>query len=133
MEIKVRRMTGGGKGAIYIRNLKVTQEPRTTDSDKVVAGMLTASKDGKTLALLLTNRSFSPETVTFDPATGTAFRNAAVSEVSAQALTGPDAYADNETKPDNVAIVPVKTTHSGSKIRLRLPPHSLTGVRISLK
>lgn len=133
LEIKVRRITGGGKGAIYIRNLKVTQEPRATDSDKVVAGMLTASKDGKTLALLLTNRSFSPETVTFDPATGTAFRNAAVSEVSAQALTGPDAYADNETKPDNVAIVPVKTTHSGSKIRLRLPPHSLTGVRISLK
>lgn len=133
LEIKVRRMTGGGKGAIYIRNLKVTQEPRATDSDKVVSGMLTASKDGKTLCLLLTNRSFSPETVTFDPATGTAFRNAAVSEVSAQALTGPDAYADNETKPDNVAIVPVKTTHSGSKIRLRLPPHSLTGVRISLK
>lgn len=133
LEIKVRRITGGGKGAIYIRNLKVTQEPRASDSDKVVAGMLTASKDGKTLALLLTNRSFSPETVTFDPATGTAFRNAAVSEVSAQALTGPDAYADNETKPDNVAIVPVKTTHSGSKIRLRLPPHSLTGVRISLK
>ena len=133
LEIKVRRITGGGKGAIYIRNLKVTQEPRASDSDKVVAGMLTASKDGKTLALLLTNRSFSPETVTFDPATGTAFRNAAISEVSAQALTGPDAYADNETKPDNVAIVPVKTTHSGSKIRLKLPPHSLTGVRISLK
>lgn len=133
LEIKVRRITGGGKGTIYIRNLKVTQEPRAADSDKVVAGMLTASKDGKTLALLLTNRSFSPETVTFDPATGAAFRDTAVSEVSAKALTGPDAYADNETKPDNVAIVPVKTTHSGNKIRLKLPPHSLTGIHISLK
>ena len=112
LEIKVRRITGGGKGAIYIRNLKVTQEPR---------------------ALLLTNRSFSPETVTFDPATGAAFRDTAVSEVSAKALTGPDAYADNETKPDNVAIVPVKTTHSGNKIRLKLPPHSLTGIHLSLK
>lgn len=133
LEIKVRRLSGGGKGAIYIRNLQVTQEPRTTSTDKVVAGLLTASKDGKTLALLLTNRSFTPETVTFDPATGNAFRNATVSEVSAEALTGPDAYADNETKPDNVSIVPVTAAHSGNKVRLTLPPHSLTGIRIELK
>lgn len=133
LEVKVRRASGGGKGAIYVRNLKVTQEPRNVKSDKVVAGMLTASKDGKTLALLLTNRSFTPETVVFDPASSSAFRNSAVSETAARALTGPDAYADNEEKPDNVAIVPIMTTHIDGKIRLTLPPHSLTGVRIRLK
>ena len=126
LEIRFRT-GGGGRGSLLIRNVKVFREARSKVTDKVVSGMLSVAEDGRSGGLILVNRSFDPEPVSFD-----ASKLGSLGFAQATSLTGPDAYATNEEKADNVKLVPTEVKTSGNRLKLILPPHSVTGVDLKL-
>ncbi len=158
LELKVRRFNGGGRGNAFIRNIRIVPVFPDEFSKPAIGSLLSVSDGGERLGLLLLNRSFEPETVTFD-AGSFPFRlsarkdgeTAATTEspakipaesagvkVLAQVLTADDPYADNESAAQKVRIAPlavrVEETVEGSgrktKLRLTVPPYSLVGVTL---
>ena len=97
----------------------------------VVDAFLSVSRDSRTAGLLLTNRSFAPEKVTFELSGPLAKRT--IHSVVSDTLTGPNAYADNEKTANTVFLAPRKVTYSGKRVSVQLPPHSLTGITLRLQ
>lgn len=149
LELKVRRFNGGGRGTAFIRNIRVVPVLPEDRSGPAIMPLLSVSEDGKCLGLLLLNRSFEPETVTFDA--GTVWPEAEESEepngvsILARVLTADDPYADNESEAQKVRIAPLavrveeapktpeKSNGNGRKsvwLRLTVPPHSLAGLTL---
>lgn len=160
LELKVRRFQGGGRGTTFVRNIRIVPISIEDGAKPAIDSLLTASSDGKRLGLLLLNRSFESETVTFD-AGKTPYRlpgqegvdvsgmeaaepRAEISaermsaQVLAQVLTADEPYADNESAVQKVRIAPltvrvekiVDENGGKTKIRLTIPPYSLAGVTL---
>ena len=131
LTIMARRKNGGGKGKMFIRNMKLARENRHLVQGHVVDAFLSVSRDYRTAGLLLTNRSFAPEKVTFELSGPLAKRT--IHSVVSDTLTGPNAYADNEKTANTVFLAPRKVTYSGKRVSVQLPPHSLTGITLRLQ
>ncbi|MDO4576211.1 MAG: hypothetical protein Q4D98_13470 [Planctomycetia bacterium] len=122
LELKVRRFSGGGKGRIQIRKIRVVPVLFEPKAKPVISALGTVSRDESRWAVLLVNRSFEPETTTFTV-------RSKVTRVEAEALTADAPFATNEESPDAVRIVPLDATFSGNTVRVVVPPFSLVGVR----
>lgn len=127
LELKVRRFSGGAKGAIQIRNLSVTPEIFKSEAKPVISALATVSRDGNAYALLLVNRSFEPEEVTFS------LNQGEITHVQAQTLTADAPYAGNEEKADAVRIQPLPAEFHGRTLRVTVPPFSMAGVKMNKK
>lgn len=135
LELKVRRFSGGGKGLIQIRNLRVVPMRYEPEVKPVISALLTTSRDENQLAFLLVNRSFEPETVTLDlkESASDAFRNREILRTEARTLAADEPYATNEKNADSVRIQPLNATLEDGRVRVTVPPYSMVGVRVELK
>lgn len=127
--LRFRRTGTGAAGAVFVRNLCIEAVPKTHPQEPAVRAQLSVSADGKHSAAVLLNRSFEPQNVALD------FRSLvpdeALSSVTATVLTGPSAFATNESNPFAVQLMPLEIAPSRDGIiRLTMPPHSAAGVRI---
>lgn len=128
--IRFRRDGAGARGRVFVRDLRLeavakAEPPRVSP----IVGQLSVGTDRRAAALILINRSFTARDVAFDlrGIRGFAGRGALV---SAEALTGPDAYTTNETDGESVRLVPLAASLRADVLRATLPPHSAAGFRI---
>jgi len=128
--IRFRRDGGACSGSVFMRDLRVEAvEKLQGPAVSPICGQLSLSRDAKSAALVLLNRSFSPRSVSFDLRSLPSFKGEG-SCPGAEVLTGPAAYATNEDVADNVKLTPLAVHREGDTLRLTLPPHSATGLRI---
>lgn len=126
------RFRGSGKGAVYVRNIRVEALPKIRPNESAVRAQLSRAADGRSAAGVFINRSFAPRAVSFETS-GLLAAGVIPSSVVAEVLTGPDAYATNEEVPDNVKIHPlaVDAARIGEGVvRFTMPPHSAVGVKM---
>ncbi len=136
LELKVRRMAGGGKGTMYFRNIQITPVLPTPIMKSVISALASVSDDENRLSVLMINRSWEPETVTFYPENCVKGRNLDLRNVTAETLTGDGPFADNEGETPGVRIMPIsveivkdmETKKGKTAIKVTIPPHSLVGV-----
>jgi len=128
--LRFRRDGAAATGTAFVRDLRVEAVAKEEPRESAVTGQLSVAADGKAAALVLMNRSFSPREVAFDLCGIRGFDGKGAA-VTAEALSGPSAYATNEEIPDNVKLVPFAATVRGETLRTTLPPHSAVGFRFT--
>lgn len=123
--IMARRNGGGSSGRMFIRNISVSVTvPDDIGPAPLLGVTASISKDKKTLSLLIVNKSMkSPESVTL--------RLPGIKSASAEILCGKSVAAVNETNPETVIIKPFPMKAGKDHLKMTLPPHSLTGIRIT--
>lgn len=129
------RFRGAGKGTVYVRNIRVEALPKVRPNECPVRAQLSRASDGRSAAGVFINRSFAPRTVMFET-TASLADGVRPASVVAEVLSGPDAYATNEEKPDNVTLRPLEVDASrlgDGTVRFTIPPHAAVGVKVLSK
>ena len=121
LTITFRRISGGGKGRMFFRNLRLSRFLRQREQLPLIEATVSQTNDGKKHAFLLLNRSNRPEK--------TVIEYTAARRVIAETLTGPSPLADNESNPGNIRIIQLPVRNDGRSLTIVLPPWSLTGIR----
>ena len=126
--IRFRRDGAGAAGKVFVRDLRVEAVVKEPPRASAVTGQLSLAKDGRAAALVLMNRAFTPREVAFDVREIPCFRGKG-GKVTAEALTGPSAYATNEEVADSVTLAPFAASVRNGELKVSLPPHSAVGFR----
>ncbi|NQT51032.1 hypothetical protein HQ576_03225 [bacterium] len=132
IDIMTRRIGGEryGKlhGQAWLRHLTLHEyDPRSYPAPAMVSVNASRSDDGRTLGIMLINRSLKASAAcTID------LKGCAAERASAQTLTGPAIDATNEREPPTVGLKPLAVETDGPRVELELPPMSMTGLRIAI-
>jgi len=133
VDIMARRIGGKryGKlrGQAWLRGLTLREyEPRLYPAPATVSVNASRSEDGRTLGIMLINRHLrAPADCLLT------LRETQANRASAQTLTGPAIDATNEREPTKVRVKPLAVKTDGPQVRLRLPPMSMTGLRVAVR
>lgn len=124
--VLARRSGGGSPGRMFIRNVSVSLAvPKDIGPAPLLGVTASVSEDGKTVSLLIVNKSMkAPERVTV--------RLPGIRGAKAEVLGGKSAASVNEENPDEVIIRSLPVSIGKDGLNVTLPPHSLSGIRISL-
>jgi len=132
IDIMTRRIGGERRGKLHgqawLRHLTLHEyDPPFYPAPATVSVNASRSADGRTLGIMLINRSLKASAAcTIDLEGCTAER------ASAQTLTGPAIDATNEREPTTVGLKPLAVETDGPRVELELPAMSMTGLRIAI-
>ncbi len=125
ISVSPRRRAAREAGVIEVRNMQMQPWRERSLGATPELSVLATRHDAKLTTVVLINRRLdAPLPVRL---TGVRAR-----QVTAEVVTGPTVDATNE-HGEVVRLVPLSTTKSNDDITLILPPHSVAGVRITLR
>ncbi len=124
--VQARRLDGAGSstGRIWYRKLKLRRfEPANLGAQPALTVLASTTRGGET-RLVVFNKALSGTTELTVALPG-------VRAATAEALVAPALEATNETDPQQVQLKPVTTTVGAGRVKLSLPPYTLTGLTLT--